>query len=324
MELILIFKRSFFVLIIMSLIQASPGSKSFYKVEVKKSLKLKDIPSGSGVEYFNKALFITGDDSPWLFKVSASDYQVKEKYLISDKAAVNGRVAKLSKPDFEAIAVGKVNGKDELFIFGSGGLSPERDNLVIFNPADSSSIKSISLKSLYNDILKKASITQTELNIEAAVVIKEDLYLFNRGKNFIIKISWKSFLKYIENAQSLDLEIYPFKLPLISGVEAGFSGATRLGSSSKILFTASVERTKDWIKDGLVLGSFVGVIDLKSISDKVPAFSQLITDSEGKVITEKIESITFLKYENKRSFNAIAIADNDDGTTSLMELKFSR
>ncbi len=51
-------------------------------------------------------------------------------------------------------------------------------------------------------------------------------------------------------------------LPQIDGKEARISGVCTI-DDSQLLFSASVEDTPDWIKDGSILGSFVGIYSLK-------------------------------------------------------------
>jgi hypothetical protein len=293
------------------------------KVTAEKVVLLDKVPSGSGIAVVNGAVFIAGDDSPWLFKLN-EQWEVINKYLLMKDFVSVDRIPKGQKPDLEAIAEAEIEGEPHLFIFGSGAKSPERDWLYDINLSDMKKVKNYSIKPFYNKVLEVTGLSQEDLNIEGAVVAGEKLYLFNRGRNNVIVTHWKVFYEYLIDKKSVDelqLKSYIIQLPSISGIQAGISGACAIPGSNKILFTATIENTSNWIDDGEILGSYVGVLDTKQLeSGKVENIS-IITNNNGEPLKDKVESIAFLKKGKDRTIHALAVADNDNGTSKIIELK---
>jgi hypothetical protein len=87
-----------------------------------------------------------------------------------------------------------------------------------------------------------------------------------------------------------------------------------------LLFSASVEQTTDWKKDGPVLGSYIGVM---KVSNAAIRLTGLLTHPDGKVSLNKVESVAYLKTEENGDIMLAAISDNDDGRSKLMEIRLS-
>ena len=104
-------------------------------------------------------------------------------------------------------------------------------------------------------------------------------------------------------------------------MQARFSGAYIY--DNLLFFTASVENTQDAILDGEVLGSFVGWIDLKSIKPNKEALTlntALVLDADGNPYKGKVESLAIVSSEDNNNFRGLAITDNDNGQSELLEL----
>lgn len=107
-------------------------------------------------------------------------------------------------------------------------------------------------------------------------------------------------------------EITNYELPKLNGIEAGFSGTCITKDQTRILFTASVENTKNWIADGEVTGSFIGCIDLKT--------SHLSTTPltlKNKPLLTKVESVA-IKKESGNSYELLLVTDNDGKASQII------
>jgi hypothetical protein len=112
------------------------------------------------------------------------------------------------------------------------------------------------------------------------------------------------------------IDFHKANLPQIEGKEARLSGICTL-DETHLLFSASVEDTPDWVSDGPILGSFVGIYSLK---EKKVLASHLLRNKQGAIVKEKLESIEILHKEGG-TITCIAMADNDNGTSGLFRLK---
>lgn len=280
---------------------------------------LIDIPSASGIELINGEIYVIGDNTPWLFKLN-KQFRVKDKFQIAAFDVLTGNeIAKKTKPDFEALTAIGSGGNQELLIFGSGSKSQHRNVLVRTNLKDPTNSKTYSVEKFYRMIREVSEVKKKELNIEAAVADSETLYLFNRGKNILFKFNLNNFLEHITLQADCPVpEIFHFKLPEINGIKAGFSGATIIPGTKKIIFTASVENTSNWIDDGELHGSFIGLIDSDTIaSNSTPACIPLMT--KGQIMKKKVESVAVHHIDSETMLHLLLITDNDGKTSELFE-----
>jgi len=295
------------------------GSTKFQmELKVTKRQILKDVPSASGIEVLGESIYAIGDNSPWLFKLNSSYNCVDKFQIFSPLDTQNALILKSHKPDFEAITLVKNNGVNEFYIFGSGSKSPTRDVLIIIDVNHPKNWKQYSLAKFYDQLKKQASLTDNKLNIEAALVHQDYIYLFNRGKNAIIKVSIAEFNSFIEEEiEEIKLAITNIQLPKINEIESRFSGACYLPEIDKIIFTSTVEDTPNWIDDGQVLGSFVGIIDITNLEKTAePMYSPIMEN--GKILPLKIEAVTILSFK-KNKINLLIASDGDGAESEILE-----
>jgi len=295
------------------------SNKFQMKLKVTKRQILKDVPSASGIEVLGESIYAIGDNSPWLFKLNASYNCIEKFQIFSLSDTQNTVIPKSLKPDFEAITLVKNNGVNEFYIFGSGSKSPERDVLIIIDVNHPKNWKQYSLAKFYNQLKKQASLTDNELNIESALVRHDFFYFFNRGKNAIIKVSIAEFNSFIEEEiEEIKLAITNIQLPKINELESGFSAACYLPEIDKIIFTSTVEDTPNWIDDGQVLGSFVGIIDITNLEKTAkPMYSPIMEN--GKILPLKIEAVTILSFK-KNKINLLIASDGDGAESEILEV----
>jgi len=116
------------------------------------------------------------------------------------------------------------------------------------------------------------------------------------------------------------IEFNNITLPSINKHEAHLSGVCTLNKTD-ILFCASVEDTPDWTKDGPILGSCVGIY---STTTKKVSAVYFLKNEKGNILKEKIESLDILRKEANVDFILLAVGDNDDGTSRLLQLKWKQ
>lgn len=285
------------------------------KLEIKNRTELAGVPSASGIEFYDNACYIIGDNSAWLYKCGYP-FDRCEKYPIYDTTnLINDTIRKVDKPDFEASTIAFKNEKYALFIFGSGSKSPQRDVLIKLDLNNPGNIQSFSLERFYLK-LKEAGIT--ELNIEGAVYANEFFYLFNRADNTVIRFGYDEFDQFLQKPESnLKVTLHKFNLPLEQGLQSGFSGACLIPGTQKILFTASLEQTDNWIDDGAILGSYAGVFDLETLAE-VNKADVLPVLEDGSFVKVKIESVA-VKSMSRQKLTIFMVTDSDGGVSELIE-----
>lgn len=284
------------------------------KINNIKHKNLTQLPSGSGIAKYSDGYYIIGDDSPYLYFLN-SEFDEISKTLISDDKNFNGqRIIKSEKADFETLEL--IN-ENELVVFGSGGKSPQRDVFIRIFLNDEVTVEKYNITGFYNHLRNLPIFKNSELNIEATAFSADELYLFNRRKNLLIKFNYGHFLSFIKGESPIPkLSIKEYSLPKIKGIEAGFSGATILKNQPKIIFTASVEDTINPYDDGEILGSFIGMIDLsnKTISNRFD-FCQIPNTDENF----KVESVTIKEEISVGETKVILITDDDQGNSMIIE-----
>lgn len=109
-----------------------------------------------------------------------------------------------------------------------------------------------------------------------------------------------------------------FYLPKINGLEAGSSGATTFQEKPYFIFTAAVEDAPNAYEDGPVLGSFIGVIEMKdgSVSDD---FVVVRIPDPGFPL--KVESVIIDKVISETETDLVLVTDNDGAPSEVLRLR---
>lgn len=293
-------------------------------LSVVRTVDFSELPSGSGLSILNDSLYVVGDDAPYLYTIGLQ-YELLNKQLLLPQHVGVGRISKQLKPDLESLTPVYWQGRKALMAFGSGSQSPERDSLLVMDPTGGQPIQRFSLSDFYDTICRLDTIERQALNIEGAVLSAKMLWLMNRGRNSIITVPYLSFSQHLVGdlaARELPLQLYTLQLPQLVGKQARFSGACAIPGTRLVLFTATVEDTDNWINDGEILGSIVGIMDQSSLQSGQVLHNWPLKDQEGQIMKEKLESIEVLE-KGHDSLKIVTIADNDDGSSRLFELHLS-
>lgn len=289
---------------------------SKYPLCIVEKKVLDSIPSGSGIVIKDDTGYIIGDDATGIYMLNLKTYE-QQKISLAGFDYNLYREPKPVKRDFECATLVSWKGDEYLLAFGSGS-NTSRDSMLMVSTSDLTGNKVISLQKFYSRLQILTRTDSGAWNIEAATAVKDLLILFNRGNNLIIKFKFSDFISYLfdHNAPFPAIVYHRIRLPFIQNHEARLSGACTI-DSNYILFSASVEDTPDWTKDGPVLGSFIGIY---SVQDNRIAASYLLQDETGVPLKEKIESLDILRNSPGEGLILVAMGDNDDGTTNLFRL----
>lgn len=293
----------------------------------------REIPSASGLELAAGKLYIIGDDSPFLYVLDPATLRQTGRIRLFESADFgSGRIPKKLKPDLECLTQLEINGANTLVAFGSGSTANRDRCFTLSLPASAAGrprVQEHSLKVLYEALQSDKKLLGGEvLNLEAAATTPDHLLLLQRaargGPNLILAFSRQEFAAYLAGSRQ-ELPGYaaiPFHLPTLAGLPSRFSGAHVYGQ--RLFFTASVENTSDAILDGEVLGSFVGWVelaDLKPGQAPLEVATALVLQKDKKPYPGKVESLVILDNPQAGTFRALAITDNDQGQSDLLELE---
>lgn len=293
------------------------------KVSVTRQIPLPQIPSASGIERAGDHYFVIGDDTPYLFRLNPA-FQPGEKIELFKAVTGNtGRIRKKDKADLESLTLIKSGTSYFLLALGSGSRRENRDvaYLVELTTLKVSSIRVSRFFDCLRSLLK--SRYASELNIEASVFFRQKLYLFQRGNvsgfNIIVSIPFNDFLHFDENENdSATFSLHEVTLPVLHGLQAGFSGACLMSDSDTVLFTASLEQTSNALVDGPSGGSFAGFLHLGQMDSGVSDIA--LIQYEAKTFMGKVESVTDVRSIDKNIVQAIAVCDEDGNPSSLLQL----
>ena len=304
--------------LILILLMACEDHQNQFDIRITDVYVTNAVASGSGIAVQNDSAFIIGDDVNYMAVLNIKNRGTAN--IPFDTNATADRIPKPNKHDLESCTLAEINNQTYLLAFGSGGISPMRDSLFGLNRTNAGQDFKVSLNRLYLAISQRAGLQKGELNIEGATIAGKNLLLFNRGKNFIVVIPWDEMGGFIAQADSghvPSFKIIHVQLPVINNFQVGFSGACTI-DEDHILFTASLEETTDYIQDGAVKGSYIGIIELHNDSAPIKNFAQL-KDDKGNVVLDKLESIDIIE-KSSSSIQAIAVADNDDGASKIFRI----
>lgn len=281
-------------------------------ITIVDEMQLEKIPSGSGIIKSGDIYYVIGDDSPFLYSLNR-DFQTISKTPLLEPLDFSERILKSEKPDFEAM---ELIDKNEIVVFGSGSKSPQRNIFLRIPLQEPLKIERYDISDFYSKLLQLPLFKDSELNIEATAFRDNQLFLFNRKPNLIIRFEYKDFLAYLSDGIDFPRpEIRQFSLPKINGIEAGFSGATALIDEPKIIFTASVEDTANAYDDGEILGSLIGILDISN--NTIPeSFEYCHIPNAGANL--KVESVTVEKEISSGKTKVVLITDDDQGNSTLL------
>lgn len=286
------------------------------EVTVENMYLLDSVPSGSGLVVHDDTIFIIGDDATHLYMLSMDMKLIRKVPLLNTDSSLY-RIAKPFKHDLESLTATQLNGRTCLLAFGSGSVSPQRDSMLVIPLHNPYAQQWISMSALYSQL------RAYELNIEAAVVLNNNLFLFNRSGNRLYQLPLQHITEIagLKPPNTVSPRSLQFSLPMLGGLKTGFSGAAAL-DNKRIIFSASAENLPNVYEDGDIQGSLIGTLYTGPTTIVLEEIV-VVKDKRGIVLKDKIESIDIAgKYPNG-DIRLAAVADNDDGRSKMFELRIS-
>ncbi len=284
---------------------------------LKEEKKLDHYPSASGAEFFNKQLFIIGDDASYVLILDSNLVSVDSIPLY---AFPGKKIPKAIKPDLESMGWVWNKRQRKLFIAGSGSLSPYRHVGWLIDPVTKQK-DSIRLDTFYGRL--KANGLK-EINVEGVCSIPGSILFSNRGskgypKNHLV-ITPEGF--WTQQAQA-PITVIRMGTNTDSTVFNGISGLAYAIKSDQLLLTVSTEDTRNNLDDGAIGKSYLWIV--KSISSKKqwkainPYRIIDLEKVDARFKGQKIESVCITE-ETKKFLHLILAADNDNGNSTLFRL----
>ncbi|MES2799325.1 MAG: hypothetical protein V4638_04860 [Bacteroidota bacterium] len=288
-------------------------------LEITRLFPLTEVPSASGIEKVGENFWLIGDNSPNIFWCDEHFTTFQKAQLYDYDDLENGVIPKKKKRDLEAMFSIEMDGDSHIFIFGSGS-KEKRMKGFFFSVNDSNKIQQFDLENLYHLLMKEGNLSSDELNIEAAAVLKEEVYFFNRKRNCVFSMSIEDFLNYVSDDKNLPtIKSVRFKLPSLDGFEAGFSGAATDEINQRIIFTASVEQTDSTYFDGETSGSFVGFLTCEDLAHGGTIACEPLSKNRA-ILKVKVESIC-IHQQTSEEVTCFLVTDSDGGVSELIEIK---
>ncbi len=300
------------------------SGKPVIHANVQSTTHLDSLSSASGVVYANSTYYVVGDDSPWLYRLNESLESSQWIRLSVTDSLIDGRTPKALKADFECMEELIIDGHDYLIFLSSGSMEITRDTADIVDILSGKLVNKRNIRPLFERIKETAGIhPKDEINIEGLAITKEVVYLFHRGNisgNLVIAIKTRLFYDYLTVPDSSvpEFGVHPFILPDHEGTTAGFSGACVTPDEKYLVFTASVEKTTDVYNDGMITGSYIGLIPINELS--AGTYLATLMKKDGKVLPKKLEGVAVHDVAGNIA-HLLVVADNDDGTSDLFEVE---
>jgi hypothetical protein len=286
---------------------------------VLSEVSIPHLPSASGVEIIGNIAYIIGDDSPWLYMLDAATLaSVGQVQLFDTGNFSTGRIPKADKPDLECtVALVWPDSRAGVLILGSGS-RPLREVGWFVPATETTAPQKVDLAPLYALLREHLPPGIDILNLEAAAATDTELLLFQRTVGRadaagLFRLPLASTLRFIVDPTAPTPAVVAawFSLPTIDGCPAGFSGATLV--DGQLFVTASVENTPDAVLDGAVLGSFVGVVSLQSLT---ATFAQL-SWADGRIYQGKVEGIAVQQLHAGQAELLLVTDDDAGGSTAV-------
>lgn len=125
---------------------------------------LKGLQSASGLERVGDFYYVIGDDSATLVRLDLQFNVVGRTRLFEAAVREGERIAKLAKPDLEAMCFIEWSGRRELLCFGSGSKSPARDvcfRVDVTDPMTPQNVRVVVVTGLYDSLRVNPDIVST-------------------------------------------------------------------------------------------------------------------------------------------------------------------
>lgn len=235
------------------------------------------VRAGSGLAWLGRRLVVVQDDASFLAIVDPRDATARAVPLPAGPGGArlfdDTRGTKRWKLDLEAcVALDGV-----LLAFGSGS-TDQRERIVVARDLDgpdvaAPSLEVVSAGALYAALRAEVAFSGSELNLEGAAALGDDVVLVQRGNgaprggstpvDATCRVDRAALLAYLADPTRPPprlREVTPVDLGAIDGVRLTFTDAAA-GPDGALWFLAAAEASPDTYHDGVVVGVALGVIE---------------------------------------------------------------
>ena len=279
------------------------------------------LSAASGLVCVGSTIYVVADDELHLgvfFKNSPDPGRLVRLFegVLPDKKAARKRV----KPDLEALTLVPAFENfphGALLALGSGS-RPNRGRVALVALDRDGTVLGPPRELDMSPILRPLHEAFDELNIEGAVIIGDELRLFQRGNkgqanDAIISYSVWQVLAALQSAKTDPIRpsaINRISLGYIAGVPFCFTDATALANGDMV-FCAVAEDTENAYRDGPCIGAAIGIV---SHDGQLLGMEQLDRP-------HKVEGIS--AHENGDRLDILLVTDPDDAEISAVLLSAS-
>ncbi|CAN5143014.1 hypothetical protein BH09MYX1_BH09MYX1_54980 [soil metagenome] len=275
--------------------------------------------AGSSVAWFGKRLAVVQDDANFVALIDGSSCRAIT--LPSGRGGKRQfddvRGNKKDKLDLEASVV--LGGK--LHAFGSGSLVG-RDRVLRVDATGVPSV--IAAPRLYAALAARTDFSGSELNVEGALAIGDDLWFFNRGNgaprgelrpvDATVRTTVNEILRYLHDEARAPVPVLEdvtiYDLGSVGGCRLTFTDATFAFGRS--VYLAAAEDSPDVTRDGPVTGVAIGFLDDE------PRYA-LVLAEDGAPLCDKLEGIA--PGEDGRTLLAVVDKDDPGAPSEVIELE---
>lgn len=288
--------------------------------KLEKVYEFKTYASGSGMVYYNKKIFLIGDDMPYILVTDTTTRERDRILLIEGQ----GRIPKDKKQDLEAAGLLRMKKKPFMLLLGSGSVAPARSKGWLVN-LESSEKRLLDLEPFYNRLQSRGI---PQVNIEGLATVQGGVILANRGnksspKNFLVFTS----ADFYDNQQSADIRTIKLGSNTDTASFSGVSGLDYSYKSDRLFLTVSTENTYSTSADGAIGKSYLWIIDNISTKRRLTAINaSRIIDLESvdqRFTGHKVESVCILS-ETRTKYKLALVADDDKGTSVMFIMSLNK
>ncbi len=281
------------------------------------------VRAASSMAWLNDVIALVQDDANFVALVDPGSGSARAIALPAGEGGLrqfdDGRGNKKYKLDLEACAAIDTSSGPLLLALGSGSKKRRRTILTVDGwRADAPGLTLTDATTLYERLERESAFAGSDMNIEGALVVGDQLRLFGRGNgkaqngllplNATCELSLDALLAYLHTGGLADppapTRAHQYDLGVLGGITLGFTDAARFGAD--VLFSAAAEASADASADGLVGGSVLGVIDVRG---RV-RYTELC-DADGHPFREKVEGLVLARDGRSR---ALIVIDPDDAS----------
>lgn len=230
---------------------------------------------------------------------------------------------KSHKLDLEGSVIVTSDSGEMLLAFGSGS-TDRRRCIAMLDLLDESlpDVALVHVPRLYETLRRAEAFAGSELNVEGAIKVGDQLRLFSRGNgavrgelkpvNASCDLDWPALLAHLRDPDGSDppqpTNIRQYELGALDGIPLTFTDVTCRRDS--VFYSAAAEDSPDTVRDGRVPGSAIGIID--PTGARWTAF----TEPSGSLFVAKVEGLVPAR-DWSDTFLVVVDSDNPDAQSEL-------